>query len=288
MSSLGHYLAWLWTSLYQYPSVELDGPSPRAAPGRRSSLYKQAPTAHDAERGLPRDAEHDQKRIADLQSRNACLAQSQAALTQELDAARAALVGATDDAEAAAMRAAELAAHNAELEHALEVAHAAVRQQHTELARFRGENDTLRIERAHSAHALEQRAAEVRSLQSFLTKTDGWTGAEVIQAAEDLNAEIMQLAAGVADTLAGGLERTSDATDAADTALVGEVLGEPMLRLLATRDHAADPLVVQLALQAWAVHCCAYILDAFCTGLPPNVDAFLARLFERMHHFGAS
>ncbi|PCH42232.1 hypothetical protein WOLCODRAFT_137774 [Wolfiporia cocos MD-104 SS10] len=132
--------------------------------------------------------------------------------------------------------------------------------------------------------ALQERNEEVASLKSFLSKNDEWSGAQLIQALRDLNSEIVQLAASVADEFSPVLDRRVDLTRQSDRELVNGALGPVMLNLLVTRDHTADPTLVQFAIQAWEIFCIGRVLDAFCFGLPAEVDNFLTGVFEHMHH----
>ncbi|KAI0041180.1 hypothetical protein FA95DRAFT_765878 [Auriscalpium vulgare] len=130
----------------------------------------------------------------------------------------------------------------------------------------------------------DERDAELAALRSFHDKTDDLTGAELVQSVQDLNTEIMQLAAAVADEfpLARCADTDMDADASADCALVGDALGPGLLALLRDRDHADDPTVVQLAVQAWAVWACRQTLDAFCAGMPPDADRFMQAVFREM------
>ncbi|KAI0925855.1 hypothetical protein AcW1_008174 [Taiwanofungus camphoratus] len=131
--------------------------------------------------------------------------------------------------------------------------------------------------------ALYERTEEVASLRSFLSKTDEWSGAQLIQGLRDLNAEIVQLAASVAEEFSPSLDRRIDLVRQSDRELVTNALGPMMTNLLATRDHAGDPTLVQFAIQAWEVCCVGRVLDAFCFGLPVEIDQFLTSVFEHMH-----
>jgi hypothetical protein len=56
-----------------------------------------------------------------------------------------------------------------------------------------------------------------------------------------------------------------------------------MAKLLSERDHNEDPTLVQFAIQAWEVHLCSQVFDAFCYGAAPEVNEFLSQIFEGMH-----
>lgn len=146
--------------------------------------------------------------------------------------------------------------------------------------------DALKVSQDLTHQALYERTEEVSSLRSFLSKTDDWSGAQLLQALRDLNAEIVQLAASIADEYAAVLDRRMDFSRLSDREFLDHALGTQMFELLAKRDHAADPTLLQFAVQAWAVVCVNQILDAFCFGLPQEVDDMLTTLFERMHQCG--
>ncbi|KAJ3537980.1 hypothetical protein NM688_g6588 [Phlebia brevispora] len=143
--------------------------------------------------------------------------------------------------------------------------------------------DALKVSQDLTHQALYERTEEISSLRSFLSKTDDWSGAQLLQAMRDLNAEIVQLAASIADGYAAVLDRKVDLSRLSDRDFVEHALGTQMAELLAKRDHAADPTLLQFAVQAWEVVCVNQILDAFCFGLPPEVDDILTAVFERMH-----
>lgn len=146
----------------------------------------------------------------------------------------------------------------------------------------------LKVSQDLTHQALYERTEEVSSLRSFLSKTDDWSGAQLLQAMRDLNAEIVQLAASIADEYATVLDRRIDLSRLSDREFIEGALGRQIAELLARRDHAADPTLLQFAIQAWEVVCVNQILDAFCFGLPAEVDDILAAVFDRMHQYGES
>ena len=158
---------------------------------------------------------------------------------------------------------------------------AAHRAQATEVHNLR----TSYVELANSVRTLESSGEELRSLKSFLTKTDDFSGQQIVQAVHDLNTEILQLAAAVSDEFpltrrSPGLWKESHCE------FIREAIGDGMLALLRDSDHEEDPTIVQLAVQAWEVWCCRQILDAFCAGAPPEVDRFLQDVFREMQLSG--
>jgi hypothetical protein len=145
---------------------------------------------------------------------------------------------------------------------------------------------------------LNDRTSELTSLQTFLSKHDEWSGAQVVQAVKDLNGEISRLAAAVSEHLVviggtgAGPSSTSDKScDNSDLqSRLCEALGSKLHSLIiAPSGSSPDPsLMVQFALQAWEVWCCTQILEKFCFGLPDEVEKWLADVWESMKVQGAS
>jgi hypothetical protein len=144
---------------------------------------------------------------------------------------------------------------------------------------------TSYAELANSVRTLESNGEELRMLKSFLTKTDDYSGQQIVQAVHDLNTEILQLAAAVSDEFP--LTRRSPGLwNESHCELVREAIGDGMLALLRDGDHEDDPTIVQLAVQAWEVWCCRQVLDSFCAGIQPEVDSFLNDIFHEMQFSG--
>ncbi|KAH9838506.1 uncharacterized protein C8Q71DRAFT_807439 [Rhodofomes roseus] len=133
-----------------------------------------------------------------------------------------------------------------------------------------------------------EQIARTRSMDVFMTKTDNWSGAQVIQAVEDLNAEINQFAASATETCAFTKRMKARAPPpTSDTGPLQDEesapwLGAAFVQALSTRDHTQDPILVQLALQASIVTCCARSLSLFCVGFPSKLDALLSRVLTHM------
>ncbi|KAK7690592.1 hypothetical protein QCA50_005691 [Cerrena zonata] len=133
-----------------------------------------------------------------------------------------------------------------------------------------------------TTRALQDRSEEVASLQSFLSKTDDFSGAQLIQALRDLNSEIVQVAASIAEEFASSFNRKPEFKRPSDIDLVATALG-PVLTKLLSRDHSADPTLVQFAIQAWEVVCIGRALDTFCFGAPAPLNEALSGIFRHMH-----
>ncbi|KAI0058164.1 hypothetical protein BV25DRAFT_1297034 [Artomyces pyxidatus] len=121
-------------------------------------------------------------------------------------------------------------------------------------------------------------------LEVFLTKIDHWSGAQVIEAIQDLNSEILQLAASATEltTVVGrGVAPPMRLNQAGKG--VSTRLGQPFAHILATRDHDHDPTLIQFALQACVATCTARLLSVFCIGLPIPPNELFAQLHFHMH-----
>ena len=121
----------------------------------------------------------------------------------------------------------------------------------------------------------------------FLNKTDSWSGAQVIQAVQDLNSEILQLSASATESVTiQGREKTSQARMNQATKGVSSRLGAPFARLLASRDHTEEPALLQFGLQACVATCVSRLLGVFCVGLPLNTNDLFLQLHTHMHATG--
>ncbi|KAK0448965.1 uncharacterized protein EV420DRAFT_1566394 [Desarmillaria tabescens] len=101
---------------------------------------------------------------------------------------------------------------------------------------------------------LATRAQELHDTETFLTKADLFSGAEVKVMVQGLNTEILQLAANMVDTLQ--FEDNAMTVDG-DQAPTEQrlAIGGRMMQLLQTRgDPDTHAMVVQAALQGWSKH----------------------------------
>lgn len=137
-----------------------------------------------------------------------------------------------------------------------------------------------------------EQIARTRSMDVFMTKTDNWSGAQVIQSVEDLNAEINHFAASATETCAFAKRtKTCSPPPSSDTGPLQDEesaswLGAAFVQALSTRDHTQDPILVQLALQSSIAICCARSLSLFCVGFPSKLDALLSRVLTHMQDSG--
>jgi hypothetical protein len=132
--------------------------------------------------------------------------------------------------------------------------------------------------------------AHLQSFDVFMTKTDSWSGAQVIQAVRDLNSEILQFSASLTelhyaiDTNNGG-KRPQINPNVLSQAKQNTAtrLGVPFMHVLSTRDSSQDSsMLVQFALQASLCSIIDRTLAGFCVGFPAKYDALLNQLYLRI------
>lgn len=167
-------------------------------------------------------------------------------------------------------------------------------------SRSQAPSSVTAVSTAYSSMSIDsEHLAHLRSLDVFLTKTDGWSGAQVIQAVEDLNAEITHFAASAtevcvferrAPVTSAGRSRSRSSAGATmsvnDAMELAPWLGPGLAKILSTHDHTQDPFLVQLALQASVATCCARSLSLFCVGFPSKLDGLLSRVFAHLQVAG--
>ncbi len=115
------------------------------------------------------------------------------------------------------------------------------------------------VHREEDRHLLETRAEELRNAQTFLTKADAYSHADIKTMVDSLNSEIMQLAAFMFDSLHFNDipldfsdQHTCNAIDRAKHSL-----GDRMVDLLQVRnDPDLRELVLQVSLQATIARTC--------------------------------
>ncbi|KAF8910580.1 hypothetical protein CPB84DRAFT_1764055 [Gymnopilus junonius] len=139
----------------------------------------------------------------------------------------------------------------------------------------------------HSIPAItlnDEDRARQRSAETYMTRTDSWSGAQVLQAVHDINSEILQFAASATETC-NFLPAAALSSNPKLTQVIQDTnarIGPNITRILANREHSQDPLLVQLALQGCVSLCIARALNGFCIGFPSKSDAVLAQIHGHM------
>ncbi|KAG6867706.1 hypothetical protein C0993_012073 [Termitomyces sp. T159_Od127] len=129
----------------------------------------------------------------------------------------------------------------------------------------------------------EEERARIRSAELWLTRTDSWSGAQVLQAVHDINSEILQFAASATELCSFVRDsRSSSARSVQAMHDTSSRLGPNLSRILSNRDHSQDPILVQLALQGCVTVCITRALSSFCMGLASKSDTVLSRIYSRI------
>ncbi|KAK7050922.1 hypothetical protein VNI00_005034 [Paramarasmius palmivorus] len=175
-----------------------------------------------------------------------------------------------------------------------------VRMREEELERIRnekredgghGSSRALAIERRYSnsssddtEHLYSEDYARLKTTEVFMTRTDSWSGAQVLQAIQDLNSEILQFSAAATD-LCTFSKNNSTPTKVVAQATQDTVarLGPNLVKIISGRDHSQDPILVQLALQGCISTCVARALSVFCMGYPTKADNVLTQIYSHIY-----
>ena len=129
----------------------------------------------------------------------------------------------------------------------------------------------------------------VRSLEqgehAFATKQDLVSDQEVVKMLEELNSEIFEASAYMADsfTFPRDLEMSDEVREARVRAT--QMLGPTMVLNLTSVRHDEDPLIVQIACQACMVECCRRIIASWCVD-GSIAEEFLPELYGRFRQTG--
>jgi hypothetical protein len=133
---------------------------------------------------------------------------------------------------------------------------------------------------------LNDRTFELKGAQSFLTTADASSGADVISVLQKLNAEVLQSAAYMAESMvdtfsfeSGGVRNQN-----AHAAVTG-LFGQSLAHYLATKKHKDDPLLIQITFQSCFVQFLGFVI---CSWTLPgdDVNRMFANTYERMRRGG--
>ena len=156
--------------------------------------------------------------------------------------------------------------------------------------KLEGELKNTKAEQRDSIDLLRIRTAELKGAQTFLTKADILSGAEVIKLVEALNGEIMQTAAVMAEAFAIE-EKRAEAKDGESEemskvyARAGEIVGYRMAEMLRTSEHHEDPILVQMGLQTAMVGYSHWVISSWCFESPED-ERMLSEVYARVRETG--
>ncbi|KAF8802606.1 hypothetical protein BYT27DRAFT_7112082 [Phlegmacium glaucopus] len=145
-----------------------------------------------------------------------------------------------------------------------------------ELKMLKGTLRGMQEKHLHTTKLLEERTADLKGAQAFLTTVDRYAGAEIMKMVEALNAEIFQGAALISELLGDETTIIEQRKDGRSIQGVKDTLaqhiGLELLQHLSTKSKQvqSDPLPLQLAVQAILTSWCIAMVDRFCTGPASN------------------
>jgi hypothetical protein len=186
-----------------------------------------------------------------------------------------------------------------------------VKQQMEAAQLLKDETQKFKTKHAQTAHLLETRTLELKGAETFLTKADVLSGADVIGMLNTLNSEIYQTAALVAESFEFKKERRGwreveevkdtgeDVEGAIDEVEKGkeeeemvevyasatEILGPRMVELLRTSEHHEDPTLIQIAFQAGMSAYTNWIVTSWYFD-DPEGDHLLSEIYMRVREAG--
>ncbi|KAG6918258.1 hypothetical protein DXG01_015632 [Tephrocybe rancida] len=124
--------------------------------------------------------------------------------------------------------------------------------------------------RRRTARTLQETAEELHATNLFLTKMDKVSDADVVDVVDNLNAEIMQTSALMADALGGlntGREKEpEDASSNNERLFNRRALGGAMIEYLEQEGQIIDLMAVQLALQFCIAEACYVVVESWRPG----------------------
>jgi hypothetical protein len=155
-----------------------------------------------------------------------------------------------------------------------------VRQQDEDILNL---GQKLRIseeKRSQTIKLLDERTAELKGAQAFLTTADRYSEADIIKMAESLNVEIFQVSALMAEMFV-------DAPILDDPVRQRQHIQGQLFDHLITKsgEIRVDPLPLQLALQALLTWWCFYEVDCFCRG---STGESLKNIYRGIYKSGES
>jgi hypothetical protein len=145
-------------------------------------------------------------------------------------------------------------------------------------------------EHQHTLQLLEAKMSELKGAEAFLAKEDSLSGADVITMVDSLNAEILQVAAFMADRLGDARRNENTVKEEAGTAHENAVrsVGELVVRNLESRlvqpMSDDDYMGLQIALQICLAYSCSWIIDSWIPGWKGG--GFLAAIYSQINEKG--
>lgn len=150
----------------------------------------------------------------------------------------------------------------------------------------REESSTLRKEYGQMTALLDDRTSELKGAQSFLTTADAFSGTEVLNTLQRLNSEVLQHTAFIAESMIesympdNALMKTEE--QMAGATRVTGVIGRTIVHFLGTKKHSDDPILVQIAFQAYFAHVLQWIARAWNIGGDETQNRLIDDIYEKV------
>lgn len=147
--------------------------------------------------------------------------------------------------------------------------------------------DAITMERDNATALLQTRTEELRGADAYLSKTDSVPEAQVRRMVEQLNAEIFQTSALIADNCAPHLSQNvlqQGAHDQAAVQRIAGVIGDRMTSILRPTPRREEPVSIQLALQACLVVHTQRIIQQWGPGASETTNRSLQSAWKSLYH----
>jgi len=132
-----------------------------------------------------------------------------------------------------------------------------------EIQLLKDESRRLTTQHSQALATLGVHTLERGDTYAFVTKPDLVSDLEVVKMLQELNTEIFETAAYMADSFTYGRKAAmADEVRKADTRAI-RMLGSTMALNLVSVRHDEDPLIIQIACQACMVECCRRIISSW-------------------------
>ncbi|KIJ10005.1 hypothetical protein PAXINDRAFT_31645, partial [Paxillus involutus ATCC 200175] len=158
--------------------------------------------------------------------------------------------------------------------------------QSKELKTARDESSALKREFNQISTLLEDRTSELKGAQSFLTTADAFSGSEVTNTLQRLNAEVLQSTAFMAESMVElfvpSMTKLDSKTDdqVAGGKRVSVLIGGAIVYFLGTKKHKDDPILIQIAFQAYLTYVLRWIAAAWIIGGEEDHNQFIDTIYQ--------
>ncbi|KAL1940879.1 hypothetical protein VTO73DRAFT_7920 [Trametes versicolor] len=141
-----------------------------------------------------------------------------------------------------------------------------------------------RAERTDQTTPLDGRTAGLKGAQAYLNEVDAVTDSEVLALVQRINAQIFQTAAKISDDFQASYGTQKCGAMVADAVVrleKSDVVGAELPLALCTSNHSADPILVQIALQAALAMSAFHAASLWSTSFGKQT-AFLRSIYAEM------